>query len=51
MAMYHPAASIVAVETGSAVILIVMIAANMGIVLADFASAKIVLHNSGQVGV
>jgi DoxX-like family len=50
-AMYHPAASIVAVDTVSAVILIVTIVANMGIALADFALAKFVLNNSAQVGV
>ena len=39
------------VDTVSAVVLIVTIVANMGIALADFASAKFVLNNSAQVGV
>jgi DoxX-like family len=50
-AMCHPAASIVAVGTVSAVILILTIVANMGIAIADFASAKFVLNNSAEVGV
>jgi hypothetical protein len=49
--MYYPVASIVAVDTVSAVVLVVTIVANMGIALADFASAKFVLKNSAQVGV
>ena len=39
------------VDTVSTVVLIVTIVANMGIALADFASAKFVLNNSAQVGV
>jgi hypothetical protein len=35
----------------TAVILIVTIVANLGIALADFASAKFVLNNSAEVGV
>jgi hypothetical protein len=51
VAMYYPVASIVAVDTVSAAVLIVTIVANMGIALADFASGKFVLKNSVQVGV
>jgi hypothetical protein len=39
------------VDTVSAVVLIVTIVANIGIALADFASANFVRHNSAQVGV
>jgi hypothetical protein len=49
--MSHPVASIVAVDTVSAVVLIVTSVANLGIALADFASAKFVLKNSAEVGV
>lgn len=49
--MNYPVASIVAVNTVSAVVLIVTIVAKMGIALADFASAKFVLKNSAEVGV
>jgi hypothetical protein len=49
--MSYPVASIVAVDTVSAVVLIVTIVANLGITLADFASAKFVLKNSAEVGV
>ena len=51
VAMSYPVASIVAVDTVSAVVLIVTIVANLGIALADFASAKFVLKNSAEVGV
>jgi DoxX-like family len=51
LAMNYPVVSIVAVNTVSAAVLIVTIVANMGIALADFASAKFVLKNSAEVDV
>jgi DoxX-like family len=51
VAMSYPVASIVAVDTVSVVVLIVTIVANLGIALADFASAKFVLKNSAEVGI
>jgi hypothetical protein len=39
------------VDTSSAVVLVVTIVATAGVALADFASARLVVNNSAQVGV
>jgi hypothetical protein len=49
--MSYPVASIVAVDTVSAVVLIVTSVANLSIALAEFASAKFVPKNSAEVGI